>query len=363
MFALGVFLVVTTGANHKDPYANAEDKTSGTGGFQYIAETTVPVLHNLNNEEVRFNFGIEGKYDFVHLRRMNGDDASCLNLNKIQQPAILGLRPAQLEGRFSFVTHTEDLDPADPWRSLNKDLGDDLIPAIADQTVIQWGLGLKVGDTLVYQDELGKEMKLLLIGGLGNSIFQGNVLIADQQFLSHYPSSSGSSFFLLDDIEDDEQAQAELNRGFRDFGWDMKDSARKLAEFNSVENTYLSIFMILGALGLLIGTVGLGVILIRNLLERKKELAMFKALGFGNSLILRIVLSEYMGLLFAGLLAGGISAIIAVLPGLLKPHSEVSVGFLVLLVGIILLNGLAWIWMLALNSVRKPDLIAALREE
>jgi ABC-type antimicrobial peptide transport system permease subunit len=154
-----------------------------------------------------------------------------------------------------------------------------------------------------------------------------------------------------------------MSRGFRDFGWDMNTTVQKLAEFNSIENTYLSIFLILGALGLLLGTVGLGVILLRNLLERKKELAMFKALGFGNGLILRVVLTEYMGLLGAGLLAGGGSAIVAVLPGLLKPHAEVSFSFLLLLVLIILLNGILWIWFLALSSIRKPDLLAALRDE
>ncbi len=363
LFALGVFLVVTTGSNHKDPYANAEEKTSGTGGFQYLIETTVPVLQNLNIEGVRANYGLEGQYRFVHFRNLTGDDASCLNLNKISQPAILGVDPAELKGRFNFISQTEELDKKDPWGSLNQDLEGGLVPAIADQTVIQWGLGLKVGDTLIYQDELGAEMKLLLIGGLGNSIFQGHVIIADEYFLSHFPSSSGSSFFLLDQVKDPEMAEAELGRGFRDFGWDMQTTVQKLAEFNSVENTYLSIFMILGALGLLLGTVGFGVILVRNLQERRQELALFKAMGFSNKLILRIIMNEYLGLLFAGLLAGGVSAIIAVLPGLLNPHSEVSLGFLILLVGIIMTNGICWIFLLAYSSIRKTDLVSALRND
>ena len=363
LFALGVFLVVTTGANRKDPYANADNKTSGTGGFQYIVETTVPVLYNLNSDEVRANYDLTGSYQFVQFRKMNGDDASCLNLNRISQPAILGVKPDQLEGRFSFVSYTDELDLSDPWESLKQDVGPGLVPAIADQTIIQWGLGLKVGDTLLYQDELGAELKLLLIGGLANSVFQGNVLIDDREFLAHFPSSSGSSLFLLEDVEDMESAKVELERGFRDFGWDMESTIQKLAEFSSIENTYLSIFMILGALGLLLGTVGLGIILVRNLLERKKELALFKALGYGNWLVLRIVLYEYMGLLLAGLLSGGISAIIAVLPGLVKPHSEVSIAYLALLVGIILINGMIWTFLLALNIVRKPGIIQSLRNE
>jgi ABC-type antimicrobial peptide transport system permease subunit len=286
-----------------------------------------------------------------------------LNLNRIQQPAILGVRTGQLSDRFSFVSYTDDLDLDHPWGSLDKTLENGVIPAIADQTVIQWGLGLKIGDTLVYKDELGQELKLLLIGGLANSIFQGHVIISDQYFLDHFPSSSGSTFMLLDDVDDQELAVNELGMGLRDFGLDIETSAQKLAEFNSIENTYLTIFMVLGAFGLLLGTIGLGVILVRNLLERKQELALLKAMGYSNGLILRLILNEYVGLLIGGLLAGGISAIIAVLPGLIKPHSEVSIAFLVLMTGVILLNGILWIVILAYSIIRKSDLVESLRND
>ena len=63
------------------------------------------------------------------------------------------------------------------------------------------------------------------------------------------------------------------------------------------------------------------------------------------------------------MIAGGISAIIAVLPGLLKPHSEVSFVFLILMLSIILVNGIIWILALAYASIRRTDLVGALRNE
>ncbi len=58
----------------------------------------------LNDPAVKYEYGIEGELSFVQMRLADGDDASCLNLNRIVTPRVLGLDPAALKGRFSFVT-------------------------------------------------------------------------------------------------------------------------------------------------------------------------------------------------------------------------------------------------------------------
>ena len=50
--------------------------------------------------------------------------------------------------------------------------------------------------------------------------------------------------------------------------------------FNAVQNTYLGTFQILGGLGLLLGSAGLGIIVLRNVLERRGELGLLLAVGF-----------------------------------------------------------------------------------
>ena len=74
-----------------------------------------------------------------------------------------------------------------PGAHWNRILPGGLIPAIADETVIKWGLGLEVGDTLHYINSNGGTMELLLIGGLAPSVFQGNVIISNQRFLEQFP--------------------------------------------------------------------------------------------------------------------------------------------------------------------------------
>ncbi len=173
LFALGTFIVVSTGSNKLDLFANAQNKTSGTGGFLYFAETTMPVLFDINNPQKRAEEGIFEDFNAVQFRKVEGDDASCLNLNRVSQPAILGVDPEALQGRFSFAAKMKELGETDPWQVLNQTFDDGTVPAIADQTVIQWGLGKKVGDVLLYQNELGDTLRLKLIAGTSTVHFPG----------------------------------------------------------------------------------------------------------------------------------------------------------------------------------------------
>lgn len=353
LFAIGTFIVVATGVHRRDAFSTALEKDSGTGGFLFFAESTVPVLRDLNAPAVRFEMGLEAEYPIVQLRTFQGDDASCLNLNRVSTPSIWGVRPETVSGRFRFVSRTEELDEAHPWLSLRKKLGDQTIPAFADQTVIQWGLGLKIGDTLQYLDENGRALNLKLIGGLANSIFQGSVLIDDRLFLEYFPGSSGSKIFLIEgDPAEAEAIRTEMERSFRDHGWLMTTAAERLAAFNSVENTYLSIFMILGGLGLLLGTIGLGIVLARNLLTRRDELALLAALGFRTSGIQRMIIREHIYLLLLGVGIGAVSSTVAAWPAWLNPNLEISPSGTLLLIASLFLFGLGWIFFFAWRSTK-----------
>jgi len=364
LFAIGTFIVISTGANRQDLFVDAGLPTSGTGGFLTYAESTVPVVKDLNNQSVRKEFEIEGSYPVVQFMKHEGDDASCLNLNRVKNPSILGVKTEQLKGRFSFVSNTPLLNKDNPWSSLDQTLAGGVIPAVADETVIKWGLGISVGDTLVYKNEYGEKMKLKLIGGLANSVFQGHVIISQKYFMANFPSGSGSTLFLINNKKATEQAvEDELKHSFRDYGWEIVPAAQKLAEFNSIENTYLSIFLVMGAFGLLIGTVGLGVILVRSILERRSEIALLKAVGFGKKLIFKMFVNEYTGLLFAGILIGVITATIAILPSLISPNTGISFSTIGIILVLLIVNGLFWITVLTRLFLNVDQINESLRNE
>lgn len=363
LFSLGTFVIISTGLNKKDLHSGSEALSSGTGGFLFYMETTLPILKDLNAPENSIDPDNEPSLKFIQLRKNEGDDASCLNLNRVTAPQILGLPTEELEGRFSFIKSTTDLNPEAPWSSLKTEQPGNVIPAIADQTVIQWGLGKKVGDTLVYQNEHGQEIYLKLIGGLANSIFQGNVLIDEDLFLKHFPSSSGSHIFLVDGSHKaQEETAITLRRQFRNEGIEIELAADRLATFHQVENTYLSIFLLLGGLAMVLGTVGLGVSLARNILDRRQEIGILRAIGYQKNSIFSMITLEHLFLLLIGTLTGAITAFVATLPSLLSEFVHASWQTAAIIILFIILNGFIWITLITRNSLRR-NLIATLRSE
>ena len=223
---------------------------------------------------------------------------------------------------------------------------------------------MSVGDTLRYTNSTGGTMELLLVGGMAPSVFQGSVIISDERFLEQFPESSGSHVFLVDAARADTAAiSEELSRGMRDLGWDMQLCSDRLAEFNSVTNAYLSIFMVLGALGLLLGTFGLIVVLSRSILERRQEIALLKAVGYSRKEIRKLITREYFFLLFWGILSGFGSAIIATLPSILSSHTGTSFSTILIWLVILVVNGWIWIRVLTSASLRNPQIYEGLRNE
>lgn len=368
LLAIGAFTIIITGANRKTFYGEENTRESGTGGFSYWVETTIPLLYDLNTVAGRNNSGLENEdipdeVKFIQLFSLDGDDASCHNLNQVQNPQIIGLNPEIFDSlkAFSFASLLKQKE--NPWMELNIDYGEGIIPAIADQTVIQWGLMKSVGDTIFYTDEKGQELKLLLVGGLNSSIFQGNILISEKSFIEHFPSSGGSKIMLVDLNTAKQNDVAEiLNTYLIDFGIEIQPATVRLAEFYSVENTYLAVFMFLGGLGVIIGTIGLGVVLLRTILERRKELGLLSAIGFRKSGILKLILIENIYLLFAGLLCGTGAAFIGILPSILSTSFDIPGFLMIVLILAVLVNGIIWIFFPAYFAIKK-NLIESLRTE
>jgi len=302
---------------------------------------------------------------FVSFRVKEGDDASCLNLNRVSNPQLIGVNSGALSerGSFTFAQMADDGYADKPWDMLNAEYVDNIVPGIADQTVIQWGLGKSVGDTLLYRDESGGTVKVLLVGGLANSVLQGNIIIADNRFRQMYPSISGARLFLIDaPFAKLESISQKLSWALQDQGLDVTPAHARLQQYAQVENTYLSIFMILGALGLMIGSIGIGIVIWRNVAERRGELALLRSIGFSKKAIQVMLTYEHAVLVCIAVFIGLLSAVLATLPALLTPGANIPIGTVALLItGVVLNCGICIWWATAVAT--KHELLPALRNE
>jgi ABC-type antimicrobial peptide transport system permease subunit len=371
LLASGTFLIIAVEANKLDARQAGAARSSGTGGFALIGESAFPVTQDLNTKSGRDFFNLDQKsladVRFLALRVRDGDDASCLNLNRAQTPRLLGVRPELLDDRHAFTfTELEDKALAQhPWSALRPGVNSnpEEIPAIGDEASITWALGKKIGDTVDYTDEHGQPFKLRIVGAVANSILQGSLLIDEAQFVKRFPGESGYRVFLVDaPSKDAPVVAATLTRALQDRGLELTPAADRLNAYNAVQNTYLNTFQMLGALGLLLGSAGLGAVALRNVLERRGELALLLAVGFTPRALRWMVICEHGALQCLGLLLGVLAAGLAVLPVLLSPGAQISSGKLALTLGLVLAGGCLWTWAAARLALR-GQLLDALRNE
>ena len=368
LLACGIFMVIAVGAFRIDPTENATAPESGTGGFAYFAQSDLAVLHDLNHEDGRYHYPFEDytqalPADFVPLRMREGDDASCLNLNQAREPRLLGVEAERLKDRFTFAA-TMEIDGKSGWELLDHKLTDDTVPAIVDQNTGMWALHVKLGDTLDYPTENGGTMRLKIVGMLAFSMLQGDVIVSESAMVKHFPSNSGWRAFLADRPADGKPTawEAMLNTGLANHGLDLQRADVRLAEFSQVQNTYISIFQALGGLSLLLGSLGLGVVVLRNVLERRGELAVMQAVGFRRESLRRLVCTEHGLLLALGLAVGVGAALLAVWPSLNAPGSAMPWASLGWMLGGVLASGMLWTWLAATAALR-GELLPALRHE
>jgi putative ABC transport system permease protein len=368
VLACGVFLVVAVWVFRQGPPENPLARDSGTGGFALYGDSSIPILHDLSTKSGRKALGLVGQgiddVRAVQFRVRDGDDASCLNLNRAQQPRLMAVQADALEQRnaFKFVATIKGADEQG-WQLLRTDLDPGVVPAVGDNRTLEWGLHKKIGDELEYTDEMGRPFRVRIVGMLASSILQGSLIIAEDEFVARFPSVDGYRVLLIDAPVDRADAITQkLSSGLRDYGLVLTPAGERLAAFSAVENTYLSIFMMLGGLGLVLGSVGLGLVVLRNMLERRGELAMLRAVGFGRGRLKRMVFYEHWGLMLAGLVCGVISALVAVIPALQSPGGQVPYGSLAVTVAGIALSGAVWVWIAGTLALR-GGLLDALRNE
>jgi putative ABC transport system permease protein len=328
------------------------------------------------------------------LRVHVGDDASCLNLYRARQPRVLGL-PEQFLARGGFAWAGRPRDAANPWLSLATGKGDrsslcsdqrcasvpaggpfrqigpvpfsgrQPVPVILDKDTANYALGLwgGIGETFTIADGRGKSIEMQVAGLLSQSVFQGDLLIGEQDFLRLFPETSGYRFFLVESPPRQVPVVARaLEAELADYGWAEQTTAQRLADFSAIQNTYLSAFQSLGGLGLLLGTFGLAAVQCRGVLERRAELALLRAVGFRRRTLGWLVFVEHAVLLSAGLGAGLIAALVAVLPHLLSRAALLPYASLGGTLAAVFVVGLAAGGLAARAAVRAP-LLAALRAE
>jgi hypothetical protein len=390
LLASAAFLLVAVESFRREPDRDFLSKSGGSGGFTLLAETDSPVFQELTGEgtltdverriqteyqearkpaeerekkvaEVRRVFQAVSVYPF---RVRAGDDASCLNLYQATRPRVLGVPEALIDrGGFQFsdtLAKTPE-ERANPWLLLRQP--GDVVPAFVEENTAVWQLKKGLGDEIEVADEEGRPVRMKIVGLLKDSVFQSEVVIGDAAFRRSFPRTEGFSYFLLDVASgtDPKVVEQTFEQWLGAYGMEVTPTADRVSAYLAVQNTYLTTFQLLGGFGLLLGVVGLAVVLLRNVWERRSELALLRAVGYRLGTLNRLVFVENALLLLLGLGAGVLAALIAIAPHVAGGGS-VRWGRLAVMLGAVLVVGLLAAGAAVVASVRTP-IVQGLRRE
>jgi hypothetical protein len=363
-------VIAAVAAGQINPTGDRPRKFSGNGGFTLVAESSRPILYNLNTPEGRKQLGIVetpgsptadlwSRIRIVQFRVNPGEEASCLNLFQTRLPTVLGAPPEMIErGGFAFADSG-----ADAWKKLLDHPDADPDPVLGDMNTLMFSLKKGIGDEIPIPSPEDPQHRLKIAGMFNGAVFQGVLVMSDGQFQRLYPERSGYQYFLIETHDADAEAVlALLETRLAPYGFDAEPVAVRLARFLSVQNTYLSTFQTLGGLGLLLGTLGLATVMLRNVWERQSEFALFRAVGFSQASISWLVLFENAFLLSWGLVAGIVSAGIAMSPHLQSTGANVPWGSIAVLFAAVFGFGMLAAIGAVLSAVRVP-IVATLRGE
>jgi len=221
----------------------------------------------------------------------------------------VSLGQAATDARPCFALQA--LDPAYPnadaaWAAVRTDPG----LAIIDGSVIPNNFGpnfgvlsASVGDTFYYGNR-SEPRPIRIIGILYEQFVQGFWVSGD--FLKQEFSIAGAStfYFKVRPGVDVTKAGHDLERHFISY----QLITLNIQEFiNQIQEATTGVFNLLEAylaLGLIVGIAGLGVITMRNVVERRQETGALRAIGFRKSMVLKSFLFELSFIALTGIALG-----------------------------------------------------------
>ena len=314
--SMGVFTVFAVGLNRPD----VRNAGQASGGWQYYVESRVPIQYDLNSPAVRRKLSLQSLPDstsFLTFLRHTQDEASCLNLNKVSHPTVLG---ANLECMEAF-----GLTPSGQPMSV-----------YLDEEALVWSLMKSVGDTIYYQDGQGETVPVVIAGSYPTGLFHGAAIMSRYDFRRLWPRESGTEVLLMRSSHPEKAADV-FATAMNEYGLTVMTVGERLQMFFEVTETYLVIFLTLGALGLLLGIFSLLIIVRKNLTAQQSTISFYRTIGFAEPLILQMLKYENLLVPLYAFIAGTTGAVISI------SANPVGAGLTTILISIVVLAALCLI--------------------
>jgi putative ABC transport system permease protein len=159
---------------------------------------------------------------------------------------------------------------------------------------------------LFYKPSSGPTLsKNVTVAGIMNGVFFGGIVTTSGLLNNSFITGTGNLGFLkVSSGVDPTAVSITLKKDFARLGMQPLAIAVVIATFVQIGQSFLGIFEAFLALGLVVGIAGLGIISIRSVVERRKEIGVLRAIGYRKNMILSAFLLENSYVALLGILIG-----------------------------------------------------------
>lgn len=317
MFGLVIFTLVALTFNISGQQANIDRAVAEqSGGYQVVAEATIPLRFDLGDEQARNEnkiVGFPGGISVAQFLTFGSPGGTCSNLNNKLPPRLIGANETFLHEntlKFSSALNHNPSNAEGVWSELYEEHPNGYIPVVGDTNTIVWIYEKGVGDTIDVVDERGRQRKLIITGVLRSSIFSGSVFLSEENLRELFPTRAEYALFLFK-TDEPEVLVPYLEKNLSEYGVDALIIDEKVMEDLEVEWSYMSLFQTLLLFGLVVGTGGLALTSAKSVSERRNEIGVLRSLGFTRKMVLSTFLVENLYISLSGTVLGVFFGLIA----------------------------------------------------
>ena len=313
------------------------EKETGFDVLATASDTNPPAEERLESFE-----GVEEvaplRFGAVLIRADGFDEPVVWTTSAVEQQFVDGGAPV-LEDKL------EGLDDDEVWAELLSDPGTIVVPSFFLQT----GGGppasvVEMGETVgVIDPTTGTEVERRIIGEVGNDYaFSGSYMSYESIDEILGERATPARFYIeVDDGADADEVATRLQGELVANGLEAESFRARVEDFQQANLQFFQLMQSYLALGLLVGIAGLGVVMVRAVRERRREIGVLRALGFLPSQVRRAFVLESGFVAFQGILIGVALALITASQLVATGEFGEDIGFEVPWSQLVLLTGVA----------------------
>ncbi|HET6399054.1 MAG TPA: FtsX-like permease family protein, partial [Candidatus Thermoplasmatota archaeon] len=197
---------------------------------------------------------------------------------------------------------------ADAYRAVLEEPGLVIVSYTYSTNARNEDLAFGVGDTL--EMHLGDAVRPYRIVGVQEQYYYGGIFLPRGEVVSLFPDTRDLYLFDLAPGADAAEAALLLERNHRSAGLDAEDTEAEVLERQKSFRQVMGAMKLYLGLGLIVGVLSLGIVTSRNVLERRQEIGMLRALGCSRAAIRALFFIEVTVTILAGAVVGLVCAVL-----------------------------------------------------